>query len=71
MLKESIHVCRSRNDVHLLTPDPAWSRYSFGFDVCVRDQELSDKRDNPLANAAAGVVARLFDRARAARAAGA
>ena len=71
MLKDSIHIAHSRADAHWLTPDPAWSRYSLGLDVCIRDRDPSENSSSPLADAAAGAVARLFGRVRGARVAGA
>lgn len=71
MLKESIHICHNRGDAHWLTPDPAWSGYSFGLNLCIRDRNLGDRSTTPLADAAAGAVAHLFGRVRGARVAGA
>lgn len=70
MLKESIHICHGRHDAHWLTPDPAWSRYSFGMDLCIRDEDLADKRTGSLADAAAGAFAGLLARVRGTRLAG-
>lgn len=70
MLKESIHICHGRGDAHWLTPDPAWSRYSFGLDLCIRDAELADRQTRSLADAAADAVAGLLARVRGTRLAG-
>jgi len=68
MLKENIHVCHRRGESHWLTPDPAWSRYSHGIGVCIRDDAFSTQ---PFADAVAGAAARLVDRVRVARGIGA
>lgn len=70
MLKESIHICHGRHDAHWLTPDPAWSRYSFGMDLCIRDEELADKRTGSLADAVGSAFAGLLARVRGSRLAG-
>lgn len=70
MLKESIHICHGRQDAHWLTPDPAWSRYSFGMDLCIRDEGLADKRTGSLADAVGGAFAGLLARVRGTRLAG-
>lgn len=70
MLKETIHICHGRHDAHWLTPDPAWSRYSFGLDLCIRDTDLTDSQTRSLTDAAAGAISGLLDRMRGSRFAG-
>lgn len=71
MLREGIHVCHRSGDMHWLTPDPAWSAYSHGIGVCIRDDEFSGKSAQPFVDAVAGAASRLFERVRIARRAGA
>lgn len=64
MLRENIHVCRHSNEAHWLTPDPAWSRYSHGVGVCIRDGEFAIRPAQPFVDAVAGAASRLIGQAR-------
>lgn len=71
MLRENIHVCHHSGELHWLTPDPAWSRYSHGIGVCIRDDEFTTRSAQPFVDAIAGAASKLFDRVRVARGIGA
>lgn len=67
MLRKNINVCHRSGEAHWLTPDPAWSSYSHGIGVCIRDSELGAAPVQPFADAIAGAASRLFGRVRGAR----
>jgi len=71
MLRENTYVCHRSSEAHWLTPDPAWSTYSHGIGVCIRDEDFSAKPAQPFVDAVAGAASRLVDRVRIARHAGA
>lgn len=67
MMRDTIHICHRSGDTHFLTPDPAWSRYSHGIGVCIRDEEFASKQAQPIADAFASAASRLFGHLRPAR----
>lgn len=70
MLRENVHVCHRSGEAHWLTPDPAWSQYSHGIGVCIRDEEFPAGPAQPFVDALAGAASRLVDRVRLARGTG-
>lgn len=51
------HLCHERGDTHWLTPDPAWSRHSFGMGLCIREPALGERSSQPFRDAVAGLAA--------------